>query len=613
MSRVREGVAAFVAAVRDGRTGGPSVRLAVDRWEADCLRTDVWLDWSRVERFERWCRAFVRYEHADGVTRPWSWAPWQCFMFSNLLGWQAGAVGRFWRAYVESAKGPAKTPSLSMLALYRTFYDGETDAQSYILAATADQARVPMRFVEQAIDRAPDRFTAPLRVYGGSDPSMVRSLAGPTKGSFLLRLASRADGEGLSGPRMLFGLADEFHEWTAGEAALEKLSSSAKGRTHPMLAIATNSGHSMATPCGAKHLEARRMLRGETVDDKLFAMIGDVDEALEWDDRAAWVQAGWNQPESPGWAYVDNEIEKGRASPSAQSTVARLGLARWGQGVSAFVHPTAWRESEVDELPEEAWGWPCAIGLDLSSYHDLTAGAIAFRSPHDGCVWALVQAWTPLDTLIDRQRETSLPLAQWVEGGSVEAIPGPTIDLAPVAERVAAWLGAAPRCKGVAQDWHRIRDLEIALAAARVRAVRITKERPRAGPGLVGLYGHPMGFSGLTQEVNMTRSIESIDRLIAARRLRVVRSPALRSSVLGLGVIPDGKGNRSTSRLKSNGFADPAHALIEAVGLLDATPAPPPALAAALASIGAPGAGVAPPAPGGATIAVPDAAMMDSV
>ena len=67
-------------------------------------------------------------------------------------------------------------------------------------------------------------------------------------------------------------------------------------------------------------------------------------------------------------------------------------------------------ESDLD-------GLDCVAAIDLSGTRDLTALARVWEPDADGVVHAVVEFWTPEDTLVDRARTDQVPYDVWAREG----------------------------------------------------------------------------------------------------------------------------------------------------------------------------------------------------
>jgi phage terminase large subunit-like protein len=189
--------------------------------------------------------------------------------------------------------------------------------------------------------------------------------------------------------------------------------------------------------------------------------------------------------------------------------------------------------------------------LDLSGTRDLTALARAYEPDEDGVVHAVVEFWTPRDTLVNRARADHVPYDLWVQQGYVSATPGRAVDYRFVAQRLAE-LQTEVGMTEVAYDPYRIKCLEAELLEAGVD---------------MALIPHGQGFrQGTESGLWMPRSLELLEDLIGKGKLRVKANPALTFAAASAVHAPDPKGNLIYDKRASTGRIDGLVALAMAVG-----------------------------------------------
>jgi phage terminase large subunit-like protein len=239
--------------------------------------------------------------------------------------------------------------------------------------------------------------------------------------------------------------------------------------------------------------------------------------------------------------------------PAKASLVRRLNFCQWVDAANPAIDGELWRSCEADFDEEDLYGRVCVGGLDLSGTRDLTALARVYEPDDDGIVYAVVELWTPADTLVDRSARDRVPMAQWVDEGFITATPGRSVNYQFVAQRLLE-LSIERDLRRVAYDPYRITYLERDL-----QEIGVEIELVQHGQG----YGKS-SESGLW----MPRSVELLEELVASGKLRVLRNPALTYAAASAVHVADAKGNRIYDKRRSTGKIDALVALAEAVGLL---------------------------------------------
>ncbi|WP_440492743.1 terminase TerL endonuclease subunit, partial [Serratia ureilytica] len=195
-------------------------------------------------------------------------------------------------------------------------------------------------------------------------------------------------------------------------------------------------------------------------------------------------------------------------------------------------------------------GEECFGGLDLSGKRDLTALGLYFPRIKT----ALVEFWTPRDTLHDRARNDRVPYDSWVREKYLHAPKGSAIDYGFVSKRVAE-LAALFDIQSIAFDRYHMDYLEPELLDEGVT---------------VPLVPHGQGFGKSAESgLWMPHSIELLEQLITEKEITILFNPCLRWNAANAVIEEDKSGNRVFSKRRSNGRIDGVVGLAMAVGAAD--------------------------------------------
>jgi phage terminase large subunit-like protein len=531
---------------------GPLVRAAAKRHLDDLDHgADRGLYWDRRSalRIIDFFAEALRLPDGDQVGSPFRLQPWQAFVAGSLFGWKRGKDGprRFKTGYVETGKGSGKSPLGAGIGLYMLTADGEGGAECYAAAVTRDQAKIPFRDAVRMTEASP-HLSKRLQKSGQRD---VFNLAYLDFGSYFRPISS--EGRGLDGKRVHFALIDEVHEHPT-DVVVEKITAGMKGRRQPMILEITNSGVDRTTICYQHHEYSERVVTGQVVDDEWFAYVCALDEGDDpFFDEGCWLKANPSLGVTIKLEYLRKQVREARGMPAKASLVRRLNFCQWVDAANPAIDGELWRSCEADFDEEDLYGRVCVGGLDLSGTRDLTALARVYEPDDDGIVYAVVELWTPADTLVDRSARDRVPMAQWVDEGFITATPGRSVNYQFVAQRLLE-LSIERDLRRVAYDPYRITYLERDL-----QEIGVEIELVQHGQG----YGKS-SESGLW----MPRSVELLEELVASGKLRVLRNPALTYAAASAVHVADAKGNRIYDKRRSTGKIDALVALAEAVGLL---------------------------------------------
>lgn len=289
-----------------------------------------------------------------------------------------------------------------------------------------------------------------------------------------------------------------------------------------------------------------------------------IDSGLSGEDPSVVVQLLAADPQAPPFdeatirsvnpalgKFLDERIVFAQAAQARRLTMweGKYRNLRLNQRVEAdadqrLALASDWRACErIIDLDGLA-GRPCFGGLDLSQKQDLTAFLLAFPDD-DGGFDVVPFFWTPEGELSNRPTGEEERFRQWIRSGHLEAIPGPLINLAIVAERIA---GLAQRfdIRTIAYDDWQLKE-----------------------PSLQLDLDVPWEKFGQGHSRSMAASIRFTNECIRMGRLRHNGNPALTGSVLSACVIPDTSGNPKLDKKRARtGMTriDGAVALVMALG-----------------------------------------------
>ena len=267
----------------------------------------------------------------------------------------------------------------------------------------------------------------------------------------------------------------------------------------------------------------------------------------DWKDPAIWAKVNPGLGVSVQADYLARRAAQAQASPASKNTFLRDHLCmRTGQ-VTRWLDVQRWDESGKlwpTPLEAELRGAVAFGGLDLAATTDLAA--FTFVVP----IWEMdpdrpdemietlawyCRAWTPADTLEERQDRDMAPYRQWVEEGWLSATPGDVIDYDTIEAEVFA----------LAEHFD-FRRLHFDRWGSKQLAQHLADE---IGHDIVWDMGQ--GFA------SMSPAMKEVERLILQGRVRHGGNPLLRSALTHLAVVSDPAGNIKPDRSKSTGRIDP--------------------------------------------------------
>ena len=517
---------------------GPHVRAAVRRHLRDYERQwpngPLWFDRGAYDHvalfFSRWLR-FYAGQYYGLAFEP---EPAQEFILGNMFGWRMWRDGypenqpwlwprRFRRCYMEQGKGNGKTPLMGAIALYGLLADRERGAEIYIGASKSKQAHVCFDDAVRMIRASP--LYERLRVTGVSPPTRIDHLDSE---SFVDILSSQSKNSE-SGIKPHFVLLDEIHEHPDG-LLIDMMQRGFKWRRQPMLVMSTNSGWDMTSVAWEEHEHARKVAHGEVSSDESFGYVCALDETDDpVKDRACWIKANPLLRAAVTEDTLEQAIADTKSYPSRMNNILRLHFCRWTEGETSWISKDLW---ESIEFEEEDHGWsrlldrPVIASIDLADSGDMTGVSYlvtdGYTDAGKAVYAAYVRGYIPEANLRNRIRNDRRPYDQWASTypDLLHLVPGPVIDHDAVVMSMLDDLRQLD-VRAVVYDAHRFDAFTRALSLLRF-------------PTSIPLIDHPQGWQRPRgQPLSMSGSIGSLERCIAAGRLRVHRNPVLRAAVTG--------------------------------------------------------------------------------
>lgn len=281
---------------------------------------------------------------------------------------------------------------------------------------------------------------------------------------------------------------------------------------------------------------------GEIDDPTFFAAIYRTPEDADIWDEKNWYAANPALNDFRSLQEMRTFAAQAQRMPTKEAAFRNLYLNQRVDSAPCFVLPADWKACGAAADPLDLYGRPCWCGLDLSSTQDLTA-LTAYFPEDDGAV--LCWFWLPGDGIRDKADIDRVPYDVWAKQDYLELTPGRAVDRGFIVRRLA----------GVASDF----DVQ-GVAYDRWRMDEVKKIMDVEGLNLP-MVDFGQGFR------DMAPSVDELERLILAGKLRHGNNPILTMCVANVKVLSDPAGNRKFDKKRSTGRIDGAQALAMAVGL----------------------------------------------
>ena len=369
--------------------------------------------------------------------------PWQIFDYGCPFGWVEKETGRrrFNLIYYRNSRGHAKTVGAAGIGLFIMCGDVmyppdhpedvvyDLDPEIDIIAVDAAQGR---RAREDMANMAQN--CAPLSKRLDIKKTYLRH---KTRGGSVFVLSR--DKNNKSGGRPSLLITEEYHEHpdsTRHEIARKGLGK----RSQSLEVIITTAGKdAVNSPCYQDDLQYKRVLRGEVVQDRVFVMMREIDDADDPHDRSCWGKAMPFIRHGSDYAKtlletVITEYEDAYAANNLDKIRSWLiqRMNRW-QADSENKYFSGCREIfETLALPREDFrtltrNVPGHYGFDLGKTRDLSGSAYVGLLP-DGRVAVSVMGFMPQNSAAAHAHGDRVPYLEWAKEGYVTLTPGDVTD-----------------------------------------------------------------------------------------------------------------------------------------------------------------------------------------
>lgn len=569
---------------------GPHVRNACRRHFDDLQKASArgyYFDNDEADFRMSFFEDVLRLSEGQFEGQPFRLHPSQAFIIGSLFGWKRKEDGtrRFRRAYIEQGKGNGKSPLAGGIGLMGLAADGEAGSQVYAAAAKKDQANILFQDACKMVRAAP---ALDQRLHFSGSPGREFNIAHLKTSSFF-RPVSRDTGRTGSGPRPHFVLADEIHEMP-DRSILEMLERGFKFRQQPLLLMITNSGSDRTSVCWEEHEHAIKVAAGnidavtdptyigDVIDDLTFSFVCSLDEGDDpLEDPSCWVKANPLLGVTITERYLKEVVAQARAIPGKLNNILRLHFCVWTDAEKAWMTRAALEPCLVDFDPLiEHVGKDVYLGADLSQVKDITAKAYCVQSgtveegEHKGkpIYDAWVEAWTPGDTLAERELADKLPYSEWVRAGYLQAPSGKSINYRHVAQSLAEDQHDY-NVKCLAYDryaFSRMLEPEMRELGLTMECVEHPQGGVKKGKPTEGMKEAAKAAGREIEGLWMPMSVRQVEELILQGRLRIQRNPVTVSAMMSAVTDEDRWGNYWLAKERAVNKIDAAIALCMAVG-----------------------------------------------
>lgn len=385
-----------------------------------------------VEKAERACYFASIMPHVKGEwcffdheTREWntiSLEPWQEFILASLFGWvkKTNGMRRFTKSSLYIPRKNAKSTLAACIGLFMFVADNEPGAEVFSGATSRKQAMEVFKTAWIMVKKCPglaERYG--ITITGQTTPGPLVTEDGA---KFEPVIGKPGDG---ASPHC--SITDEYHEHPTSEL-VDTMTTGMGARRQPLSLIVSTAGSNLAGPCREDWKACESMLEAIDgfVDETHFAMIWTIDEAEAWDSEAALEMANPNWGISVNPEVILPALEVAKRDPREQAKFKTKHLNLWVQAKEAYYNIDQWDKLANKALkPEDFIEFPCYVGVDPASTHDLTALMQLFCLPEKR--FALFGRYYLPEATINLPENQHYQT--WVRGGWVTQTDGNVTDM----------------------------------------------------------------------------------------------------------------------------------------------------------------------------------------
>ena len=361
----------------DIKTGAISscekIRQAVARFERDLYEDDSFPYLFDFERSEDVLEFIEKMPHTKGMwgskRKLIELEPWQCFQFGNMFGWvDADEKRRFREAYLSVARKNGKSITAAVVGNYMFAADFEFGSEVYCGATTEKQAMevfIPAKIMAKRTPEFRKQYDIEINA-----KSMVIESSGC---KFEPIVGQPGDGGSPS-----CAIIDEYHEHATSDQ-YDTMVSGMLAREQPLAVIITTAGYDISSPCYAKYEEAAAVLSGAVKNDRMFALIYEIDKNLDAYDPNNLILANPNLGISVMETQLREKQELAKTNPRHQNTFLVKHANQWTSAKNAFFSLNRWLELGANgfDLDDYA-GMRCTMALDMAQKRDFAAMVLTF-------------------------------------------------------------------------------------------------------------------------------------------------------------------------------------------------------------------------------------------
>lgn len=348
---------------------GNLIKQAVQRFENDLKRTDIYFDENEVIRVIKFAK---NLKHFTGKfnNQPFILENWQIFIIANIFGWKNKKTNlrKYNNVYLKIARKNGKTAIAAFISLYCLIADNEANAQIILSANSREQARICFETCQG--------FAKKL------DPKekLIKSFRNEVKFNGGLIKCVAANASKLDGYNASCVIYDEFHASPTSQI-YDVLKSSQGMREQPLSIIITTAGFEKNYPCFEFEQNYKDVLNGIKQEDNTFIAIYDLNQGDDWLDESNYIKANPNLNVTVNQQFIKDEINKAKNNTSLEVGVKTKHLNIWCDTSNVWIPDSyindSFQKLNIDNIPINSTLY-CSV--DLASTSDITSVTYSWKT-----------------------------------------------------------------------------------------------------------------------------------------------------------------------------------------------------------------------------------------
>ena len=502
------------------------VRKAIERWQADLERPDLYFDEKAFNRFVRFAREFKHFKGPAAGTR-FEPEDWQLFIMANVLGLKRRETGlrKYTYADIYVPRKNGKTYLAAIFAAYFLLKDGEAGPEVYTAAVDQAQARLCYDASAELIRRS---------IFADDTKPYQWGMKSPKNAGVFKPLSK--DTKNKDGLNIYAAICDERHAWPNTEI-YDVIKTGMGARSQPMLLSISTAGTDTSNPYFADIEVYKDILLGMKEKDNHFLLLFCPDEGDAWDDPATWAKVNPNLGVSLSLDYMRAECDEAKLRGGTYLVAFQTkNLNMWVNAPDTWIRDDEVQANNADFDISQLRGSDCYVGLDLASKGDISAVCLFFPR-HNVARFLFVVPEAKVEEQQDR-----VDYRLWAEQGWLTVTPGKVLD----------------------EDWF----VDFILKQLEPYAVRCIAYDPWAIWNILPkLRKYESKLMAYQQSIKyMSVPTKWVETEVLAHRLNFLYNPVIRWMFRNVVIYIDPNANVKLDKSKSRNKIDGVVALADAVG-----------------------------------------------